>query len=254
MAHLLNFPGDIKSNPVDASKMVVLRPTEKDIILPDIKMHVDEEMLIALYHMDSQVTFRDAFTDQNGGRCVKTTDTHQITIHNATTMEKLRTIDTGHIRSIKRILIWDGPKPNGPQIISCSNDGTLKVFDFDGRALRNMAKPEEGAKGRDKIGHIGKVTCMDVSKNEPYERTTVVSGGSDLTVRIWSLKSGKQEAVCRGHLQEITGVCFCVARNGTLLIASMDFSGEVRFWDRASGNLQRIMSAPGTAEKDQKYY
>ena len=38
MAHLLNFPGDIKSNPVDASKMVVLKPTEKDIVLPDIKM------------------------------------------------------------------------------------------------------------------------------------------------------------------------------------------------------------------------
>ena len=45
MAHLLNFPGDIKSNPVDASKMVVLKPTEKDIVLPDIKMHIDDEML-----------------------------------------------------------------------------------------------------------------------------------------------------------------------------------------------------------------
>jgi hypothetical protein len=85
MAHLLNFPGDIKSNPVDASKMVVLKPTEKDIVLPDIKMHIDDEMLISLYHMDSQVGFKDGFTDQLNGMCVKTTDDHKITAHNAIT-------------------------------------------------------------------------------------------------------------------------------------------------------------------------
>jgi hypothetical protein len=53
---------------------------------------------------------------------------------------------------------------------------------------------------------------------------------------------------------EVIGVNFCKARNGTPLVASMDFGGEVRFWDRETGELQRIMSAPGTAPADERYY
>lgn len=254
MAHLLNFPGEIKSNIVDASRMVVLKPTEKDIKLPDIKMHVDDDMLISLYSMDSQVTFADGFTEQQGGVIVKTTDDHKITLHNATTMAKTDTITTGFTRSIRRILVWDGPKPNGPQIIACSGDGSIKVFDFGGRALRDMCKPPEGAKGRDKIGHVGKVVCIAVSVDEPYERTTVVSGGIDKTVRIWGLKSGKQVAECKGHQHEVIGVNFCKARNGTPLVGSMDFTGEVRLWDRETGELMRIINSPDTPEAEMKYY
>jgi WD40 repeat protein len=252
MAHLLNFPGDIKSNPVDASKMVVLKPTEKEIVLPDIKMHLDDEMLIALYHMDSQVEFKDGFTDQLGGKCVKTTDTHNITIHNAITMYKEKEIETGHLRSIRRLLVWDGPAPNGPLILTCSGDGTSKVFDFNGRLMRNLAKPEEGAKGRDKIGHVGKVTCIAVSVDEPFERTSIVTGGVDKSVRIWGMKSGKQQGVGLGHEHEIIGVCFCKARDGLPLVASMDFTGEVRYWKREDGELMRIITAPGIEQK--KYY
>jgi len=254
MAHLLNFPGDIKSNPVDASKMVVLKPTEKEIVLPDIKMHVDDEMLISLYHMDSQVTYADGFTQHHGGLCVKTTDDHKITLHNATTLAKTSTITTGFKRSIRRLLVWDGPKPNGPQIIACSGDGTIKVFDFDGRPLRDMGKPSEGTKGREKIGHVGKVVCIAVSVDEPYERTSVASGGIDKSVRIWGLKSGKQVAECKGHLYEVIGVNFCKARNGTPLVGSMDFSGEVRLWDRETGELMRIINAPDTPEDQMTYY
>ena len=157
MAHLLNFPGDIKSNPVDASKMVVLRPTEKEIVLPDIKMHLSDEMLVSLYTMDTQVEYKNGFTDQLNGKCVKSTDDHKITIHDAISMQKQLTIETGFLRSIRRLLVWDGPHPNGPLIIACSGDSTIKVFDFDGRLMRNLAKPEEGSKGWEKIGHIGKV-------------------------------------------------------------------------------------------------
>jgi WD40 repeat protein len=254
MAHLLNFPGDIKSNPVDASKLVVLKPTEKEIVLPDIKMHVDDEILVSLYHMDSQVSYADGFTEQLGGMVVKTTDDAKITIHNATTMHKVRTIDTGFKRSIRRLLVWDGPKPNGPQIIACSGDGTIKVFDFDGRPLRDLAKPPEGTKGREKIGHVGKVMCIAVSKDEPYERTYVASGGVDCSVRIWGLKSGKQQAECKGHTKEIIGVNFCKARNGTPLVGSMDFGGEVRLWDRETGELMRIIDAPDVPESKRVYY
>lgn len=254
MAHLLNFPGDIKSNAVDASKMVVLRPTEKDIQLPDIKMHLSDEILVSLYTMDSQVEYKDGFTEQRGGRCVKTTDAAQITIHDSISMKILSTIETGHKRSIRRLLVWDGPKPNGPLIITCGGDGCVKVFDFDGRPMREMSKPEEGARGYDKIGHVPmtKVTCIAVSEDEPFERTTVVSGGVDKTVRIWGMKSGKQQGACFGHQHEIIGVNFCTARNGMPLVGSMDFSGEVRLWKREDGELMRIIAAPGVVQT--KYY
>jgi len=252
MAHLLNFPGDIKSNPVDASKMVVLKPTEKEIKLPDIKMHLNDEMLVSLYHMDSQVEFKDGFTDQLNGMCVKTTDDHKITTHNAITMEVIKTIDTGHKRSIRRLLVWDGAPPNGPLILTCSGDGTAKVFDFNGRLMRDLCKPEEGSKGRDKIGHVGKVVCIAYSPEEPFERTCIVTGGADKSVRIWGLKSGKQQGVGLGHVHEIIGVNFCRARDGMHLVASMDFSGEVRFWKRDDGELMRIITAPGVEQT--KYY
>ena len=64
MAHLLNYPGDIKADPVDASKATVIRPTEKDIPLPEIKMHLTEELLVELYQMDSQIVYEDGLAEE----------------------------------------------------------------------------------------------------------------------------------------------------------------------------------------------
>ena len=253
MAHLLNFPGDIKSNAIDASSAMVIRTTEKDIKLPEIKMHLSDELLVQLYQMDNQVKYSDGYTEQLGGKLVKTSDDHKVKIHDPLTMELLKTVETGHERSIRRVLVWDGVPPNGPQIITCAGDGRVRVFDFNGRLLRKLEKPEDpNAKGYDKTGHEGKVNVIACSEEEPYEDTTVLSGGVDLTVRIWSLKTGKQVAVCRGHQEEIMGVCFCVGRGEQKLVGSMDFVGEVRLWDRGTGELMRIISAPDA--KEEQYF
>ena len=71
-------------------------------------------------------------------------------------------------------------------------------------------------------------------------------------MRIWGLKSGKQQGVGIGHQHEVIGVNFCRARDGTHLVGSMDFSGEVRFWKREDGELMRIITAPGVEQT--KYY
>lgn len=255
MSHLLNFPGDIKADPVDASKATVIRPTEKDIPLPEIKMHLTEEMLVELYHMDSEIIYQDGLAEEMG-RVIKTTDDFKVRIHDMTTMKKLYEFDTGHTRGIRRVLLWDGPKPNGPQIITASNDGRVRVFNMDGKLLRKMEKPDEGTKGWEKTGHVGKVLCIACHKDEAYEDTLVVSGGEDKTVRIWSLKSGKQIAVCKGHENHVTGVCFCTGRGikgvPEKLAASMDFKGEIRFWNQETGELRRIISEEGA--KEEKYF
>jgi WD40 repeat protein len=252
MAHLLNFPGDIKGNPVDASSAIVIRPTEKEIPLPDIKMHVSEELLVQLYQMDTQCVYRDGITEQLNGRTVKTKDDGKICVHDTLMGDLQKTFESGHKRGIRRVEVWDGPRPEGPQIITCSYDGTLKVFNFDGKMLRDLAKPAEGMKGRDKIGHIGAVMCMAIAKDEPYSTTDVASGGEDTSVRIWSLKTGKQIAACHGHETPIVGVTFCVGRANMKLVASIDEGGEIRFWKRDDGELMRIITPPGAAVE--KYY
>lgn len=255
MSHLLNFPGDIKADPVDASKATVIRPTEKEIPLPEIKMHLTEDMLVELYHMDSEIVYQDGLAEEMG-RVIKTTDDFKVRIHDMTSMKKLYEFDTGHTRGIRRVLLWDGPKPNGPQIITASSDGRVRVFNIDGKLLRKLEKPDEGTKGWEKTGHVGKVLCIACHKEEPYEDTLVVSGGEDKTVRIWSLKQGKQIAVCKGHEHHVTGVCFCTGRGikgePEKLAASMDFKGEIRFWNQETGELRRIISEEGA--KVEKYF
>ena len=255
MAYLLNHPGDIKADPVDASKATVIRPTEKDIPLPEVKMHLTEDMLVELYHMDSEIVYQDGLAEEDG-RVIKTTDDFKVRIHDMTTMKVITEFDTGHTRGIRRVILWDGAKPNGPQIITASNDGRIRVFDLKGKLMRKLEKPDEGTKNWEKIGHVGKVLCIAAHKDEPYEDTLVVSGGEDKTVRIWSLKGGKQIAECKGHESHVTGVCFCTGRGikgkPEKLAASMDFKGEIRFWNIETGELRRIISEEGA--KEEKYF
>jgi WD40 repeat protein len=60
----------------------------------------------------------------------------------------------------------------------------------------------------------------------------VVSGGTDRTVRVWDLASGKAEQALEGHIDWVRAVA--VSPGGRRLVSGGD-DGTVRVWDLASG-------------------
>jgi len=212
-----------------AANLMVLIPTEKEIKLPHHELHVTEELLVSLYDFEPHIVYRQCSTPYLGGRKVKTNDAGDVLIYEPSDPKHiLKSWKSGHTRSIRRLALWESPKM--PQIITASGDGTLRVFDMEGKLLRKL----EG-------GHTGKVLCVGVSQNEPYEDTTVVSGGEDKTLRFWSLKHGKSRAQCVGHNFQINAVAFCIGIGGLRLVASLDQSGEIRLWEYETGKLRRII-------------
>jgi WD40 repeat protein len=215
-----------------AANLMVLIPTEKEIKLPHHQLHVTEELLVSLYDFEPHVVHKQCSTPYAGGRKVKVNDVGDVIVYDPSESDPRKNVikswKSGHARSIRRIALWESPKM--PQIITASGDGTLRVFDMDGKLLRKL----EG-------GHNGKVLCVAVSQNEPYEDTTVVSGSDDKTLRFWSLKHGKSRAHCVGHEFQINAIAFCVGIGGIRLVASLDQSGEIRLWEYETGKMRRII-------------
>jgi WD40 repeat protein len=212
-----------------AAGKLVLVPTEKEIKLPHHQLHVTEELLVTLYDFEQHAVHKQLFTTFKDGRKVKTNDVGDIIVYDPGDPKKVyHSWKSGHTRSIRRLALWENPKM--PQIITASGDGTLRVFELEGKLMRKLEN-----------GHTGKVLCVSVSQDEPYEDTTVVSGGDDKTVRFWSLKHGKQRACCSGHESHVVAVAFCVGIGGIKLVVSLDHAGEIRLWEYDTGVLRRII-------------
>ena len=191
---------------------------------------MNDEILLKLFTFGNQVNYVPCECESNEGRVIKADDVHNVIIYDRVTMKKVKQFPSGHTRSIRRIAVWESGR--APQIITASGDSTLRVFDFEGKILRKL----------DTDGHLsGKVLCVAVTQGEPYEFTIVASGGDDGKVCLWNLKTGKLKWALEGHQARIISVTFCVGRGGAKLVASLDFSGEIRLWDRNEGRLRRIL-------------
>lgn len=87
-------------------------------------------------------------------------------------------------------------------------------------------------------GHKGEVRAALFSP----DGETVLSAGADQTIRLWSLKTGREIRQFLGHEKMVTSLAF--AANGRrFLSGSHDFS--VRFWEVASGKELGRMEVPG---------
>ncbi len=95
------------------------------------------------------------------------------------------------------------------KIVSGSDDGTVRVWDMEGKEL---------AKCR---GHEGWVTSVCVTADGK-----IVSGSRDKTVRAWDMQ-GKTLVICRGHESSVYSVC--VTKDGKIVSASADSTARV--WD-----------------------
>jgi WD40 repeat protein len=110
--------------------------------------------------------------------------------------------------------------PGGQRIITCSSNGSLRLWDLENGAQIGDEWEDEG----DKAG----VVTMALSPNGK----TLASGSTDGTVRLWDVGIGKVVAKWEGRTEYVTSVWW--SPNGERVVSG-SWDGTARVWDVKSG-------------------
>jgi len=118
------------------------------------------------------------------------------------------------------------PREAGGELVAIAyGDGSLATWDVDEKDLVAVMH-----------GHRGAVEAVLFAA----DGETLYSGGEDVTVRAWDVKSGAQRRVLRGHDSAVTAL----ARSGELLLsASLDRT--VKSWDPGWDSARTVIELPG---------
>jgi len=114
--------------------------------------------------------------------------------------------------------------PLGEEIVSCSRDKTVKIWNVD-----------TGLNKRTLLGHDDWVKAVDVNA----DGSLIVTGGADKTVRVWSTDSGQCIAEFTDNTHVVTSVCFAppaaaamiCGSEGAEVVASGSRDRSVRVFD-----------------------
>ena len=117
-----------------------------------------------------------------------------------------------HSRTVDQLL-WS----NDARQLLVSSEDTVYVWDRDGKVPR--------AKW---VGHENTVSVMTAS----HDGELVATASHDMTVRLWSLKSGTLLAVLLGHKQRPVAACFSPDDR---VLATLGDQGMVRLWHVPTG-------------------
>ncbi|MGH3772174.1 MAG: hypothetical protein ACRDRW_12390 [Pseudonocardiaceae bacterium] len=123
------------------------------------------------------------------------------------------------------------PGPEGRTLLATGgDDGTVRRW--DPAARRWFGRRKLGAL----TGHMGPVSALCAVLRPEQERTLLVTGGRDATVRLWDPATGTPEGPpLRGHTREVRAVCAVPGPGGRSLLATASDDATVRVWDPATG-------------------
>jgi WD40 repeat protein len=114
--------------------------------------------------------------------------------------------------------------PDGAQIISGSNDGTVRVWDAVSGEYEHTLN-----------GHTDWIRSVAFSP----DGLQIISGSGDHTVRVWDAVSGKHKHTLNGHTNCIYSVAF--SPDGSQIISG-SWDRTVRVWDAVSGEHKHTLN------------
>ncbi|MEI6179230.1 MAG: WD40 repeat domain-containing protein [Chloroflexales bacterium] len=127
---------------------------------------------------------------------------------------------TGHEGWVNAVAIT----PNGQQVVSASDDQTLKVWNLaTGELLRTLR------------GHTGWVRAVALTPNGRW----IISGAFDRTLKVWDLASGTLLRTLTGHTHKIGTLA--LTRDGRYVLSG-SFDHTLRMWQLSAPNAFRDIS------------
>ncbi len=127
--------------------------------------------------------------------------------------------------------------PGGEELASTAADGDLRVVDRASGEPR-LVSIGHGVPDPDRRGTWGASRGASCVAWRPDD-ARLVTGGSDLTLRIWDAESGEQLLVLRGHEAWIDEVDW--SPDGGRIASSAD-DGTVRVWDAETGEELLVLA------------
>jgi len=128
--------------------------------------------------------------------------------------------DAGHIGAVTGVAV------HGKLVVSCGEDGTVRVWDLASRRQIHSYR-----------GHTGWVFATAISA----DGEVVASGGDDGMIRLWRRHTGEPVGVLVAHTRRVRSLAF--ARAGRLLVSGAE-DGQVCLWDTERPGLLRVMDTP----------
>uniref|UniRef100_A0A8C6UJV2 Apoptotic peptidase activating factor 1 n=1 Tax=Neogobius melanostomus TaxID=47308 RepID=A0A8C6UJV2_9GOBI len=125
---------------------------------------------------------------------------------------------SGHLSWVQRLQF----SPDGSQLLSCSDDQTVRVTVHDGRKGQLLFQSEEMS---------SRIRCTCLSR----QLSAVAFGQDDGTVQVLEVPSGKLLASLKGHTKTVFH-CQFIENGQTLLTSSED--ATIRVWSWQSGDCK----------------
>lgn len=128
--------------------------------------------------------------------------------------------------------------PDGKQLLSCGQDGSLVLYDFTANPQPKLVKTL--------AGHSPNTAVSTVSISA--DGKTAVSGGDDGTIRLWDLVAGKEKKkLTGGHAKEVT--CVALTPDGQKVISGGS-DKKVIVWEvdkgmplfKMDGHTERVLT------------
>ena len=149
--------------------------------------------------------------------------------------------DGGHTAGISDVA-WHW---SNDYVCTASDDKTVKVWDCaTGKVLMTLGSWNQ----YDVVdSHNSEVVCIDSNVNG----NLIASGSSDMTVRLWDVRSGKRVQTIEAHSEKISSISF--NWDGTEFVTS-SYDGITRLWDTGTGLCLKSMVPPPKSQLDSSVF